>query len=293
MVTGIVVGALSAAVLIQPTDTLVQAAGASRLEVESLQGQVVVRTWDRDAVRIRAEHSEELAVEIERSGSTISVSPEMEKRRDFDFSIDFDITMPRGFDLSVEGVAVDVDVEGAGGEVDVGTVHGSIRVVGGRGAIVVGSVNGTIHVEGAQGDLEVTGVAGGVTIRNCSGDVFAESVGGTLTLEGIDSSDVEVGTVGGSLSFDGTIQDGGSYSFGSHGGEIRLYLPANLNAEVEVMTFAGEIEVDYPGAPTEATAAEGIPGLNQKELTFELGTGSAQIEVETFGGTVHILRRGG
>jgi hypothetical protein len=30
-----------------------------------------------------------------------------------------------------------------------------------------------------------------------------------------------------------------------------------------------------------------------KELTFELGTGSARIEVETFGGTVHILRRGG
>ena len=150
-----------------------------------------------------------------------------------------------------------------------------------------------IDVEGAEGDLEVGGVAGAVTIRNCAGDIYAESVGATLSLEGITSSDVEIGTVGGSLRFDGDILDGGSYSFGSHAGEIRLYLPTNINAEVEVMTLAGDIEVDFHGAPTEATEESGIPGLNQKELTFELGTGSAQIEVETFGGKVFILRRGG
>ena len=75
MVTGIVVGALSAAVLIQPTDTIVQASGATRLEVENIMGQVYVRTWDRDAVQIQSEHSEGVSLEVDRSGSTISVSP--------------------------------------------------------------------------------------------------------------------------------------------------------------------------------------------------------------------------
>jgi hypothetical protein len=59
------------------------------------------------------------------------------------------------------------------------------------------------------------------------------------------------------------------------------------------VTLAGEINVDFPGAPQEATRAEGLPGLNQKELAFQAGSGSARIEVETFGGTVHILRGGG
>jgi len=293
MLTGLVIGAISAAALLPQTDTIVQANGASRLELESFQGVVVVRSWDRDAVQIKADHPDSHSIQIDRSGTTISVEPEVERRFGFAHSVDFEITVPRGFDLNIEGVALDVDIQGTEGRIEVSTVHGPIRVQGGRRAIVLESVNGAIHVEGAQGDLEVTGVAGGVTIVNCSGDVFAESVGGSLTLEGITSADVELGTVGGDLRYEGSVEDGGRYNFGSHGGEIWLYLPANINAQVDVLTLAGDIEVSYPGAPTNPTRGEGLPGLNKKELTFELGTGSARIEVETFGGTVHILRQGG
>ena len=148
-------------------------------------------------------------------------------------------------------------------------------------------------MEGAQGDLDVTGVAGGVTIVDCSGDLYAESVGGSLVMEGITSGDVEAGSVGGTLRFEGSIQDGGIYNFGSHGGAIWLYLPTNMNAEVEAVTLAGDIEVDFPGAPAEPTSEEGIPGFREKSLRFEAGTGSARIEVETFGGTIHIMRQGG
>jgi DUF4097 and DUF4098 domain-containing protein YvlB len=293
MLTGLVIGALSAAALLPQTDTIVQANGASRLELESFQGVVVVRTWDRDAVQIKADHSDSQSVQIHQHGTTISVEQEMEHGRGFGQAVDFEITIPRGFDLSIEGVALDVDIRGTEGQIEVTTVHGPISVQGGRESIILESVNGLIRVEDAQGDLEVTGIAGGVTIVNCTGDISAESVGGALTMEGINSADVEVGSVGGTLRYEGSIQDGGTYNFGSHGGEIWLYLPANINAQVDVLTLAGDIEVNYPGAPTEPTKGEGIPGLNQKELTFELGTGSARIEVETFGGTVHILRQGG
>ncbi|MFH1763977.1 MAG: DUF4097 family beta strand repeat-containing protein [Gemmatimonadota bacterium] len=293
MLTGIVIGALSAAALIQQTDTILQVNGASRLELESFRGEVVVRTWDRDAVQIKAEHSDSHSVRIRRSGSTITVEPEIERGRGFAHEVDFQITVPRGFDLNIEGVALNVDIQGTEGRIEVTTVHGPIRVQGGRGTISLESVNGAIHVEGAQADLDVTGVAGGVTILNCSGDVLAESVGGSLTLEGITSSDVEIGTVGGTLRYEGSIEDGGNYNFGSHGGQIWLYLPANINAQVDALTLAGDIEVSYPGAPTEPTRGEGFPGLREKKLSFELGTGSARIRVETFGGTVHILRQGG
>jgi DUF4097 and DUF4098 domain-containing protein YvlB len=293
MLTGIVIGALSAAALIPQTDTIVQANGASRFELESFQGKVVVRTWDRDAVQVKAEHSEPYSVSVVRSGSTISVEPDVEKGLGLSFEVDFEITVPRRFGLTIEGVGLDVDIQGTEGEIEVGTVHGPIRVVGGRGSVAVGSVNGTVHVEGTEGDLDVSGVAGGVTILNCSGDIYAESVGGELTLQGVRSTDVEVGTVGGTLRYEGSIEDGGRYNFGSHGGEIWVYLPPNINAQVEVVTLAGDIAVDYPGAPTEPTQGGGLPGLNEKELSFELGTGSARIDIETFGGKVNILRQGG
>ncbi len=293
MFTGLVIGALGAAALFQQTDTTVQVNGANRLELENLRGEVVIRTWDRDEVRVRAEHSASREVNIRRSRGGISIDVDVHRGIGLAGSVDFQLTVPPRLDLHVEGMALDVDIQGAEGQVEVTTVQGPIRIVGGRGSIVLESVNGEITVERAQGKLEVNGVAGGVSIKDCSGEIVAESVGGPITLEGITSHDVEVGSVGGTVRYTGSIQDEGMYTFGSHGGEIWLYLPDDVNARVDLVTLAGGIEVDYPGAPSEPTRGRGIPGLNEKELNFDLGTGSARIEVETFGGTVHVVRQGG
>lgn len=293
MFTTIVIGALSAAALIQQTDTIVDLQGASRLSLESFRGEVVVRTWDRDAVQVRADHPASRYIEIDRRGSTLNVEVGTDRGMGFSGSVDFDLMVPRSMDLSIDGMALEVDIEGIEGEVDVSTIHGNITLSGGRGSISLESVNGEIVVDGAEGDLDITGVSGGVTIRNSSGDIYVESVGGPLTLQGVTSRDIEAGTVGGSLRFEGSIMDGGVYTFGTHGGQIWLYLPDPMNARVEAMTLAGDIEVDFPGAPSEPTRGHGVPGLREKEVIFETGTGSARIEVESFGGTIHILRAGG
>lgn len=292
MLTGIVIGALSAAALIQQTDTIIPLEDATRLDLENLKGAVVVRAWDRGEVQVKAEHPDSRSINISRSRRGISIEVEVHRGLGLTGSVDFELTVPRTLDLHLEGMALDVDIQGAEGQVEVTTIQGPIRVVGGRGNIVLESVNGEITVDGADGNLEVNGVAGGVTIRNCSGNIVAESVGGPITLQGITSSDVEVGSVGGTVRYEGTIEDEGAYSFGSHGGQIWLYFPPDINARVDVVTLAGTIEVDYPGAPSEPTQGRGIPGLNEKELNFDLGTGSARVDVETFGGTVHILRQG-
>jgi hypothetical protein len=293
MFTALVMSALSATALVQQTDTIVQTNGASRLELESFQGEVVVRTWDRDAVQIRAEHQDGISIEIDRSGNSISVEPDLERGGHVHQPIEFDVTVPVAFDLILEGVALSVDVRGTEGQVEVTTVHGPVTVYGGRGNITLESVNGPVYLEGAHGDIEVIGVAGGVTMVNCSGDISAQSVGGPLSLEGVTSPDVEVGTVGGTLQYQGSIEDGGRYNFGSHGGDIWLRLPPGIDAEFEILALSGSVEVEYPGAPAEAEAGKGIPGLMGKSLRFELGTGSARIEIETFGGKVHILGSGG
>ena len=292
MFTAIVIGALSAAALIQQTDTIVDVGGATRLSLENLRGEVVVRTWDRDAVQIQADHPRSRFIEIDHHGSTIGIDVGVERGLGLSGTVDFHLTVPVGMDISIEGMAIDVDIQGTEGEVDVSTIHGDISVVGGRGAISLEAVSGEIVVEGAQGDVEVVGVAGDIILRDCTGDIVAEAVGGSLTLQGIRSGDVEAGTVGGSLRFEGEIQDGGYYTFGTHGGQIWLYLPTEMNARVEATTLAGDIEVDYPGAPSEPTRGRSFPGLSEKEIQFEVGRGDARIEVESFGGTIHILRAG-
>jgi hypothetical protein len=303
MITAILIGALSAAALVQQTDTLVQANGATRLHLQVQRGEVVVRTWDRDAVQVKATHAPGRTVQIGRSGRTLALSMDAQRGRGPggppggppggapSGPVELELTVPRGFDLDLEGMAVGVDIQGTEGNVEVTTVQGPIRVLGGRGSISLESVSGRISVEGARGNIRVNAVAGAITISGSSGDISAEAVGGSITLSDIVSRQVEARTVSGPLRYDGSIQDGGRYTFGTHAGEVWLHLPGDMNARVSAVTLAGEIRADFEGAPDTATRGPGIPGLREKRLTFEAGDASARISVESFAGNLHILRR--
>ena len=97
----------------------------------------------------------------------------------------------------------------------------------------------------------------------------------------------------GTLRYEGTIEDGGRYNFGSHGGEIWLFLPGEHQCPGGC-PYLGRGHRDRLSGCSYASRRRGRDSrVNEKELSFELGTGSARIEVETFGGTVHILRQGG
>jgi DUF4097 and DUF4098 domain-containing protein YvlB len=283
MITTIAALALTTFATVQQTDTIVELRGASRLELENDGGQVVVRTWDRDAVRIQADHSSRTFIEIDRSGDVLEIEPDAE--RGPATVVDFELTVPSSLDLDIEGMFTDVTIEGANGEVEVETLQGNIRILGGRGTIVAEATNGEITVEGAEGTIEVASVSQGIEVVNSSGEILAESVGGSIVMRGITASSVDAGTVGGRIHYEGDIQDGGRYFFGSHGGRVTLQLPGGVNAIVTAVSLTGSVRVDYPGAPTEFSPRE--------RDSFTLGTGSARIEAETFSGGIVIERSGG
>jgi DUF4097 and DUF4098 domain-containing protein YvlB len=290
MLTPIAIGLLSAVTMVPQTDTVVTLQGETRLELELWAGEVVVQTWDRNAVQISAEHSDRIDVETSHAGSVLEIG--LDITRGFrPLPVDFQLTVPRGMDLEIGGMSITVSVEGIEGDVEIGSVNGDIEIRESSGDIVAESVNGQVLIDGAQGRIEVTGVAQQVTIRNASGEIVAETMAGQLRLENVSASYIEAGTVAGMLFFDGDIQDGGRYSFGSHAGVVELVLPTGINAEIEALTLVGGIDVDFPGAPEVVEEESGWPGLDEKELIFTVGSGSAQIDVETFSGTIIIRSR--
>ncbi len=283
MITTIAALALTTFAAVQQTDTIVELRGANRLELENDGGQVIVRTWERDAVRIQADHSSRTFIEIDHNGDVLEIEPDAE--RGPTTVVDFELTVPASLNLNIEGMFADVTIEGVDGEVEVGTLQGNIRIVGGRGSVVADATNGEISVEGAEGTIEVTSVSQGIEVVNSSGEILAESVGGSIVMRGISASSVDAGTVGGRIHYEGDIQDGGRYYFASHGGRVTLQLPPGVNATVTAVSLTGGIRADYPGAPTEFSPRE--------RDSFTLGSGSARVEVETFSGGIVIERQGG
>lgn len=283
MLATLLVGTLALSSPLQQTDTILALQGATRLEVENPGGRVLVETWDRDEIRLVAEHSSRSYVEIDRRGSVIQL--EGDARRGPATVIDYQLTVPRSLDLSIEGMYTEVEIRGTDGAVEVETLQGDILIQGGRGTVNAESVNGEIRVEGAQGRLDLEAVSRSIRIVDSSGEILAETVSGNIEMEGVSARVVEAGTVSGRIVYSGSIQDDGRYAFGAHSGRILLELPPGVNATVSAASLSGSVQADYPGAPESFE--------RHRRSTFTLGTGSAVIEAETFTGGILIRRQGG
>src|SRR6185295_4792884 len=119
-------------------------------------------------------------------------------------------------------------------------------------------------------------------VRNSSGEIVAQTVNGEITLRINDAASVDASTVNGDISYAGPIRNGGRYAFSTHNGDVTLTVAEGTNASVAVSTFSGEFESEFP-VPLQGTRAG-------KGFNFTLGSGSAQVTLESFQGTIQLVR---
>ncbi len=282
MLTTLLTATLMSVAVAQQTDTVFAIRQGSRLAIENFSGRVVVRTWSRNEMRVIADHSSRTSIVVHIRGSDIEL--EAESRRGAPTAVDYEITVPVRIDISIKGTFTDADVRGVQGEVTVETVQGQVVVEGGSGFVSLESVQGDIELTGATGKIDVQSVNGVVKLTNIAGDIYAEAVNGSLILTDIKSSDVEATTTNGNISYDGSIEDDGRYSFSNHNGDVTVTVPAGTNATVNVSTFGGEFETTFPVTLAE-TRRQG------RRYRFTIGNGSARIELESFNGRLQLRRR--
>lgn len=281
---GLIVGALMALSMVQQTDTILDVGSAERLHVETLGGSIEIGVWDEDRIRVQAEHSNRTFVEIERRRDGREIDIEAEARRGPANLVDFRITVPRRFALSLEANYGDIVINGSDGAVEAETVQGDVTVMGGRGSIQVEATIGSILVEGADGVIEIESSAADIRVVDSSGEIYAETAGGTIVLERVRPRAVDVGSTGGRVHYDGTFEPDGTYFFGAHGGSITIIVPENAAASFNVATVHGSITSNLSGQ------AESMRGGERHQ--FDVGGGGAVVEAETYGGRIRLLRPG-
>ena len=275
-------GALAALALVQQIDTTVPAQQGQRLVVDAYGGEIDVKTWARNAVRVEADPSSRTSVEITSGGGAVSVRTE--GRRGPPSAVDLKLTVPAWMGLDLSGVYTDVTVAGARGPITVETVQGEVDVTGGEGLVSLRSVQGQVTLKGAKGRIDVHSVNEDVRISDASGEIVAETVNGEIVLERVDATSLDASTVNGDVGYDGPIRNGGRYTLSSHNGDVTLAAAEATSATVSVSTFNGEFESDFP-----VTLRETRKG---KRFSFTLGGGSAQVSLESFQGTVQLVRPG-
>ncbi|MEX2280887.1 MAG: DUF4097 family beta strand repeat-containing protein [Gemmatimonadota bacterium] len=282
MFTPLLVGLLALAP--QQTDTTVSVRPSARLELENFGGSVVIRGWDRNEVRVRASHGRREPIRVYGGPSSAVVRIEAEGRSGIPRSVDFEINAPAEMSLKLSGTYTDIDVQGMRGEVDCETTQGDVIVSGGSGRVRLESIQGKVVLSNARGRIDVSSVNQGIYVKDVSGDVVAESVNGAIILEGIQSSNVDAASVNGIIVYDGTIRDGGNYLMASHNGAIWIVVPERTNAKFSVSTYNGRMDASFP-VTMNRTAS-------QRHFSFVIGSGSAEVDIESFSGGVRLRRPG-
>src|SRR5471032_1077428 len=270
---------LLALMVITPTDQTVQVAKGTKLDVNNFAGDVNIKVWDKDAVRVEVNNSDRETVDIKQGEQTLTIRSRS-LRGGRPRSLDYTISVPSWMAVSVAGTYADVTMEGVGADVNVETTHGDVKVRGGSGFVSLKSVQGEIALEKAKGRIEVRAVNESIHLADINGDLSAESTNGSIILDRIDSANVDLYTVNGNISYDGAIKDKGLYRLTTHNGLIAMPIADKANVTLTVRTYNGGFR---------STFAIGDPD-KRKRFNVTLGTGSAHVELESFGGTISLRR---
>jgi DUF4097 and DUF4098 domain-containing protein YvlB len=274
--------ALTVLTLGQDVDTTVQVTRGDRLDIANHAGDVNIQTWTRNAVRVVASASSSARVDVSNMGSVVTVRTA--GRRGPPPSIDLEITAPAWMPLDLSGVYADVKVTGLQSAISIETVQGDIDVNGGQGNISLQSVEGSVSLRNARGRIEAHSVNQDVSVSDASGELNVETVNGEISLDHVDATSLEASSVNGDVRYDGPIHNGGRYSLTTHNGDIGLAVPQGTNASVSVSTFNGDFKSDFEVSVTQTQKG--------RRLSFNLGSGSAQVTLESFQGTIHLARPG-
>ena len=261
----------------------------TRLVLNNQAGEVTVGSWDQDRVRIKASHGSREQISAETADNTlrirtIHVGQGMHAPGGL---VDYQITVPRWMPVNLTGTYLEATIQGTAAEVTVETVHGNVTVTGGNGNVSLRSVEGVITIDKANGRVQATTVNEGIRITNSQGEITAETTNGNIFIDSAQTSNLEAYTVNGEVTFNGTIRDNGVYKLSTHNGDIRVGLGGANNATIFVRTFQGDFRADFPVQLPEGQSARS----GSKRFNFTLGSGSARIELQSFGGNIILARK--
>ena len=308
------------------------------------QGDVIVRGWERNEVRARAEGEGTLRLLTPnvRPAPRVEVLVADERGADLNSghcgsNETVELTVPRGATVEVESRTGHVEVSDVT-EARVKVLSGDVEVRRVSRAVQVSCLSGDVSVSDSAGSVRVNTVSGDVEARNLrttsAGDDFeAKSVSGDVTIEGVAHGNVTGSATSGSLLYTGRLARGGSYDFRTISGDVTLELPAdasfNLHAKVVV---SGEIVTDFPvrvagaassaraSASSSASAASAAasaaippappapppstPGQvgrvpkvrvprehESARLDGTVGSGDAVVNLSSFSGSLHLIKR--
>lgn len=253
------------------------------LSVQTFDGAIEVRSWDRNEVRVEIERrgpdqaiAEALTVNQTQEGNRIVLeAPSPGVRRNVigfgnwvSQSVNFTVTVPRRVQLAARTGDGLIDVRDLDGTIDMNSgdgriaatnVSGQLQAHTGDGPIQIDQAAGRVEADSGDGPIEVAGRLDELTVRTGDGSVRIEAANGS------------------SMKGDWRVTTGD--------GRIALRVPAEFNAEVDASTGDGVVRIDGIG-----DRPRDDDGSDRRRVVGRLGSGGATLQLRSGDGSIEVSR---
>jgi DUF4097 and DUF4098 domain-containing protein YvlB len=207
--------------VVQRSDQLISSAeGAISLEISSVNGEINVLGSEMSTVEVDyeivvngrdAEKCRDLAdrtrITLEREGNRLVVKSETAFKMGYNFTINFNVRMPKRLGIEAETV---------------------------NGELVVHNSNGTIHLESTNGSIIADSISGAIEVSTTNGGIILENITATeLVLETVNGG-IECGCIGAAPK---------NVEISTVNGAIEVALPEGVGGSLSIETLNGGMSV--------------------------------------------------
>jgi hypothetical protein len=288
-----------------------------KVEIRNISGDVEVKTWDRDEVKIDAlktskassmdkakENAAKVKIEVTRENGILKIGTIYPKPsiKNLSVSVNYKVMIPSQAVIKAKSVSGDVALENIGGKAAAGTTSGDVSVVGARNGANAETVSGDVKVidvengvycktasgnvnaKNITGNADLNCVSGDVTAENMRGSVEADTVSGSVKLVGISDAEVIKGkTMSGNTIFHGDISSTGRYALEAHSGNVEMTIPAGSAFDLTASTFSGTIKTEFEVMMSGK--------LSKKKISGSVNGGGADMKLKTFSGNIILKKK--
>jgi len=252
------------------TDTVLRVAPGVTLSLANLSGDIVVKVWDQNAVRVNIQHdrSDRLVTAIKNGTLKLGV-------RSFEGApadVDWNLTVPAWLPLEISGIESEIAVTGMRAPVRAQSMSGDVHVTSCQGPMELNSTEGEVHAEDVDGDITAGSINSAVRLVRVLGGIQAQSVNGDIQMDDVSSAKVSASTLNGRVYYASKFQPRGRYAFSSHNGKIYVGVDKTQPMNVTVSSFNGQLEssIPVPPAPPESPTPPAPRAMTWRSWNFSL-----------------------
>ena len=238
---------------------------------------VEVHTWERPEVKLVLEGTRKLELKYRREEGRTTVQVH---KIDRDSSL-----MSRIIGAAIRGrpprliltipLRQDLELTTDGGSIELDQLNGGVRASTAGGGFRCAHIVGPVEARTEGGDIRIEDLDGDLVARSSGGDVHLASIRGAA----------EVCAGGGSIHLRLSQEPGVPCLLGTSGGELEVFLAADIGLCLDARTSGGSLTTDFP------LAFRG--GLEKSGLKASVNGGGPLVTLCTGGGSIRLHKTQG